>query len=99
MVAGSESSKFRACGSNIYDPNNTALHNLYYFKGGNYIQDGAAQIEFVNHNAFNLLSTKDDPAFGIVRFDASRCSSLYGASTTVQPKTMRALCLIRADEA
>lgn len=80
-------------------PNNTALHNLYYYNAGPETQGGAAQVAFSNHNAFDPSLTKDNTSFGVVNFDASRCSSLYGASTTVQPKTMRALCLIRADEA
>lgn len=80
-------------------PNNTALHNLYYYNAGPETQGGAAQVTFSNHNAFDPFLTKDNTSFGVVNFDASRCSSLYGASTTVQPKTMRALCLIRADEA
>ena len=35
----------------------------------------------------------------LVNFDLSRSSPLFGASDTVQPKSLRALCLIRAYQA
>lgn len=35
----------------------------------------------------------------LVNFDLSRSSTLFGASDTVQPKSLRALCLIRAYQA
>ena len=45
------------------------------------------------------VNTSLNELIQIMSIDASRNSSLYGASTTVQTSSMRGLCLIRAYQA
>lgn len=95
MVAGSESSKFRACGSNIYDPN---------------IPVGSLPVISYNHKdpelPFKVLSRYGDYVTTDqitsrywqntqVGFDLQASNPIYGASNTVQPKGLFVQCLIR----
>ena len=94
MVAGSESSKFRACGSNIYDPNSTGIHNLYFSNTG-LENTGMVQITKENSFAFNPVQTTSEVSFGSARFDLSKYNGIFGASDTVHPLSIRGYMLIR----
>ena len=97
MVAGSESSKFRACGNNIYDPNSTSIHNLYYYNDGPEIQGGAAIVRHSNYTAFDPKTTTTKASFGVVNFDLSRSSSLYKSNLNeVRVNALFGMSLIRA---
>ena len=93
MLAGSESSKFRACGSNIYDPNIKGrlsflpsfgeqaggLDALYYY----------ARMQVAQETANNIPC---DPCI-----DASRSSSLYQDNLTeIKVNALFGLNLIKA---
>lgn len=60
---------------------------------------GMVQITKENSLAFNPVQTSTAVSFGTARFDLSKYTSIFGASDTTQPKSLRALCLIRAYEA
>lgn len=45
------------------------------------------------------LSSTNQHKYRDYGFDASLCSSVYGGADTNQPKSLRALCLIRAYQA
>ena len=71
MVAGSESSKFRACGSNIYDPN--IVGDFIAFSSGT-----GSFYETSENKGNTMPSTSlDTPRHNRLRFDASRSSALY----------------------
>lgn len=53
------------------------------------------QITKENSIAFNPVQTSSAVAFGSARFDLSKYNGIFGASDTVQPKTLRGYALIR----
>lgn len=95
MVAGSESSKFRACGSNIYDPNifgewaNThAAYPNAVVVGASYFRDAQNPMR---------MSTLNETASAHMGFNASRVSSLYQKDLSeVRVNALFGLNLIRA---
>ena len=95
MVAGSESSKFRACGSNIYDPNSRGgTAYLHATQSTN----GIGCVGWDITNGPNILSVFTDPnrtASANLNVNLQNGNAIYGASDTVQPKTLRSYFLIR----
>ena len=98
MVAGSESSKFRACGSNIYDPNITGYFTFIATHDKRAASGGACFYARNDTNNQGVVSTstsgdwKADPSL-----DASRVSSLYqNGLTEVRVNALFGMNLIRA---
>ena len=98
MLAGSESSKFRACGSNIYDPNILGTVSGIKFQKadpstGAFEGDGIQFVEGINNSnpSQNQMYSWSRP-----NFSATRSSSIYGNSSTVHPDSLRFLALIRS---
>jgi hypothetical protein len=92
MVAGSESSKFRACGSNIYDPNITGFSNIAgYFDP---LTAAGGALSASTRWTFTIMR-EPGTASGIVNFNAAGSNPIYGASTTNQPAAIRGYWLIR----
>ena len=95
MVAGSESSKFRACGSNIYDPNNNGSFSYLYttnagWTGGFQNLNGGTDIGWT-------ASGSVAPIYNLtLGFNASWSNPIYGASNTNQPAAIRVLSLVKA---
>ena len=98
MVAGSESSKFRACGSNIYDPNIKSwltAANGYFFAGnatGAFSSVGYMSKKTANNYAEN---SSVDYGYGGFNLNAETFNPLYGNSSTVQPAGLYGMFLIR----
>lgn len=89
MVAGSESSKFRACGSNIYDPNIEGFADgVFNFQ----TTSGALSHDNLGDHSQEVKAMN---GYHKINLDASLSSSVYGASSTVQPAGLFAQCLIR----
>lgn len=104
MVAGSESSKFRACGSNIYDPNITGnlkgLRRLDLIRESD-TRSNALRWEYneTDPNLHDLAETKQAGTIQInfdPTLDASRQNPIYGCSNSVQVDSIYGLYLIRA---
>lgn len=96
MVAGSESSKFRACGSNIYDPNTTgiAAHTFYLnaqddFEGVFNGTDTSVENWGFNAGTVSRIWTR-------LRFNLSDGNSIYKNISTVQPAGIYGLLLLKA---
>lgn len=94
MVAGSESSKFRACGSNIYDPNIPVgnVPVISWNQGG-------------PHYPFKLISRYSDFVQTTsaqtywqntqIGLDLASANAVYGGADTVQTASIRGSMLIR----
>ena len=92
MVAGSESSKFRACGSNIYDPNIS-------FLAGTFLMGSKIWAEGISINyqqQINFSSGEVSGNFVDYRLNSTAINSVYGASDTNQPEAVRVLSLVKA---
>ena len=97
MLAGSESSKFRACGSNIYDPNIRGV--LYGSQASLGIFGANSNGAFGASEGNNVLNatTKTGAGQSSVTFYANRCSSLYKENLNeVRVNALFALNLIKA---
>ena len=93
MLAGSESSKFRACSSNIYDPNIAgALGGIVNSVAG--ANQGALEIQRVN--SITLQATAGGFGGGTLSLNASKISSLYQAIDEVRVNALFGLNLIKA---
>ena len=102
MLAGSESSKFRACGSNIYDPN--IKGTATWTRGGGGTDEQGPQI--TSSGIVNLVkkgSTQSGERIGggpgdiALSIDAGRLNPLYSDSvSTVRVDALRVLSLIKA---
>lgn len=92
MVAGSESSKFRVCGSNIYDPN--IFGSIYAregsITGGNYVFSVASA-----GDTAGLISYAAGGSTRICTFNANAQKNIYRDVTTVQVEGLFGLYLIR----
>lgn len=92
MVAGSESSKFRACGSNIYDPNIDGAFEAAYYTDQLKVRKAFHRGMDLNGHA---LSGTDRSSISM-EFNAADSNPIYSPEyDTVQPKSLRFLCLIR----
>lgn len=89
MVAGSESSKFRACGSNIYDPNiNGSLFTFGSSSDGCFTPSSGQIAEQVSGAGYGIYQKT---------FNASTSSSIYKNDvTTVRVDAVLGMNLIRA---
>ena len=92
MLAGSESSKFRACGSNIYDPNNWGAFTVRY--GFLSIANGGFVVDSQVPTNVDASPTGGDK-YEVANYSAQRCNEIYGASDTVQPAGLYVQMLIR----
>lgn len=96
MVAGSESSKFRACGSNIYDPNIVGAQGSLYPGSTDPVESGVMKFwRNANWKLPALVSTNPGEPVGVT-IDASRGSSLYQDNLTeVRVNGLFGMMLIR----
>mgnify|MGYP001667017216 CR=1 FL=1 len=96
MLAGSESSKFRACGSNIYDPNSRGTLPWMSATTTDSTNIGSGSIRWAKGDTTKGSIKKD--AMGTMydpRIDLSWSNSIFGASETVQTASLRGYWLIR----
>ena len=96
MVAGSESSKFRACGSNIYDPNIEG--NLQTINGWIFSDTYGAISKIGGVDTTNIVQLRAQetrPKSPGVAFSAQASNGIYGSASTVQPAGLFVQCLIR----
>lgn len=97
MVAGSESSKFRACGSNIYDPNIRGM--VTYLPSFGEVARGEGSLSYRSNSVMQMvtkqLATETNPADVVL--NASTTSSLYqDGLTEIRVNALYGLNLIKA---
>ena len=96
MVAGSESSKFRACGSNIYDPNSGGT-----FRANRCVFD-AQGFDAIQVETYGSTRPSSESGAGdlLLTIDLSRSCSLYQTGLNeVRVNALFGLSLIRAYQA
>lgn len=92
MLAGSESSKFRACGNKNYVPNSWGAFTVKY--GFLSTANGSFAVE--SQVATNVsASSSGGDKYEVANYSAQRGNSIYGASTTVQVSAVFGQYLIR----
>lgn len=73
-------------------PNITGEFDCFSENNSGTFGNGAFYLGDYNHYGSQTTGDNDNPS---VKFDASRCSSIYGKSTTVQPKSRTAYIYYR----
>lgn len=92
MLAGSESSKFRACGSNIYDPNIYGGSNVVGYASPNVDVLGTGAFSAMTRWVSSLQISTDGTNASSIQFDAGNSNHLYGLSGTVHQQEFMGSC-------